>query len=220
MPIKHPKNPVQISASLLSADLLNLEREIESLEAAGADWLHLDIMDGHFVPNLTFGPDLVRRIRKITPLPLDVHLMISPVDTFIDAFSDAGADFITIHPESGPHPHRTVQHIKSRGCKAGLALNPGTPIEHIFPLMDMIDLVLVMSVNPGFGGQDFIYGALKKLSQLRNHLPQTVKLSIDGGINDQTALLATLAGADILVSGNYIFSGKDYAHQINMLRNC
>lgn len=200
---------IRIASSLLAADLLNLQKEIEMITQAEADWIHLDIMDGHFVPNLTFGPDFVRHIRAISSLPIDVHLMISPTDAFIDEFAKAGASCLTIHPEAGYHTHRSLQKIKDHGVKAGLALNPGTPIEAVIPLLDMLDLILVMTVNPGFGGQKFIASPLKKLKKLRKiidteHLP--ILLEVDGGISDQTASCVLEAGADVLVVGNYLFS--------------
>jgi ribulose-phosphate 3-epimerase len=200
---------IRIAPSLLAADLLNLQNEIEMVTQAGADWIHLDIMDGHFVPNLTFGPDFVRHIRAVSSLPIDVHLMITPTDAFIDEFAKAGASCLTIHPEAGYHTHRSLQKIKDHGVKAGLSLNPGTSIEAVLPLLDMLDLILVMTVNPGFGGQKFINSPLEKLKKLRaiidaEHLP--ILLEVDGGINDQTAPRVIEMGADILVVGNYLFS--------------
>ena len=209
-----PKNGrhVRIAPSLLAADLLNLQREIEMVTSAGADWIHLDIMDGHFVPNLSFGPDFVRHIKAISSLPIDVHLMITPTDAFIDAFAIAGASCLTIHPEAGYHTHRSLQKIKDHGIKAGLALNPGTPVQTIIPLLDMLDLILIMTVNPGFGGQKFISSPLEKLKELRTfidekHLP--ILIEVDGGINDRTAPDILKAGADVLVVGNHIFSKDD-----------
>ena len=209
-----PKNGrhVRIAPSLLAADLLNLQREIEMVTSAGADWIHLDIMDGHFVPNLSFGPDFVRHIKAISSLPIDVHLMITPTDAFIDAFAIAGASCLTIHPEAGYHTHRSLQKIKDHGIKAGLALNPGTPAQTIIPLLDMLDLILIMTVTPGFGGQKFISSPLEKLKELRTfidekHLP--ILIEVDGGINDRTAPDILKAGADVLVVGNHIFSKDD-----------
>jgi ribulose-phosphate 3-epimerase len=201
--------PIRIAPSLLAADLLNLQKEIEMVTSAGVDWLHLDVMDGHFVPNLSFGPDFVRQIKAVSSLPIDVHLMITPTDAFIDAFAAAGASCLTIHPEAGYHTHRSLQKIKDHGIKAGIALNPGTPIEVVTPLLNMLDLILVMTVNPGFGGQNFIAAPLGKLRELRalidaKNLP--ILLEVDGGINDHTASDILKAGADVLVVGNYIFS--------------
>lgn len=200
---------VRIAPSLLAADLLNLQKEIEMVTSAGADWIHLDIMDGHFVPNLTFGPDFVRHIKAVSSLPIDVHLMITPTDFFIDEFAKAGASCLTIHPEAGYHTHRSLQKIKDHGIKAGLALNPGTPVQVVTPLLGMLDLILIMTVNPGFGGQKFITSPLEKLKELRalidaKNLP--ILLEVDGGVNDQTAFDILKAGADVLVVGNYIFS--------------
>lgn len=200
---------IRIAPSLLAADLLNLEKEIKKVEGAGADWIHLDIMDGHFVPNLSFGPDFVRRIKTVSSLPIDVHLMITPTDDFIDEFAKAGASCLTIHPEADYHTHRSLQKIKSYGIKAGLALNPGTPVQTIEPMLDLLDLILIMTVNPGFGGQKFIPEPLEKLRNLRklidvNHFP--ILLEVDGGINNLTAPEVLKAGADVLVVGNYMFS--------------
>ncbi|NBT85502.1 MAG: ribulose-phosphate 3-epimerase [Alphaproteobacteria bacterium] len=218
-----PKNGrhVRIAPSLLAADLLNLQKEIEMLTSAGADWIHLDIMDGHFVPNLSFGPDFVHHIRAVSSLPIDVHLMIAPTDAFIDQFAIAGASCLTIHPEAGYHTHRSLQKIKDHGIKAGLALNPGTPIQVAVSLLDMLDLVLIMTVNPGFGGQKFITSPLEKLKELRalidaKNLP--ILIEVDGGINDQTAPDVLKAGADVLVVGNYIFS-KDHPVSVQVYRS-
>lgn len=198
-----------IAPSLLSADLLNLQTEIDLITQAGADWLHFDIMDGHFVPNLTFGPDFVRQVKKISKLPIDVHLMISPIDLFIDAFAEAGASYITIHPEAEFHPHRTLQRIKSHGVKAGIALNPGTPLEKVYPLLEVVDLILIMTVNPGFSGQKFIAQPLEKLKTLRKLIDThnyPILLQVDGGVNKTTAKEIVTAGADVLVTGQYVFS--------------
>lgn len=200
---------ILIAPSLLSADLLNLQHEIELITKAGADWLHLDIMDGHFVPNLTFGPDLVKQIKHISKLPIDVHLMISPVDPFIDAFVKAGASCITIHPEAGFHPHRTLQKIKDHGIKAGVALNPSSPIETVYPLLEIVDLILIMTVNPGFSGQSFLSTPLEKLKKLRKLIDTykyPIQLEVDGGVNKTTSKEIVNAGADILVTGHYVFS--------------
>ena len=214
---------IRIAPSILAADFAKLGDEVRAIEQAGADLVHIDVMDGHFVPNLSIGPEVVRALRPLSGLPFDVHLMISPADPFLAAFAEAGADILTIHPEAGPHVHRSIQQIKSLGKKAGLALNPGTPAELIESLLDDIDLVLVMSVNPGFGGQSFIDGALGKLEALRrkiDSLERPIDLEVDGGINFETAPWAVAAGADLLVAGTATFKGGPacYADNIRRLR--
>ncbi len=212
---------VKIAPSILSADFARLGEEIRALGAAGADYVHIDVMDGHFVPNLTIGPSVVKALRPHTTLPFDVHLMISPVDAFIPAFAEAGADIITVHPEAGPHVHRTVQLIKSLGKKAGISLNPGTPVEAVDNVIGDIDLVLVMSVNPGFGGQSFIASQLPKIAALRKRIDaakRAIDLEVDGGINAETARAAIAAGADVLVAGTATFTGGSAAYAANIAR--
>ncbi len=212
---------VRIAPSILSADFARLGDEVRAITAAGADYIHIDVMDGHFVPNLTIGPAVVKALRPYSTLPFDVHLMISPVDPFIAAFVEAGADIITVHPEAGPHLHRTVQLVKSLGKKAGVSLNPATPLAVVEPVLGDIDLVLVMSVNPGFGGQSFIASQLDKLRALRRHLDaagRTVDLEVDGGINAETAPAAIAAGADVLVAGTAGFAGGAPAYAANIRR--
>ncbi len=218
----------RIAPSILSADFAQLGAEVGAIAAAGADYVHVDVMDGHFVPNLTIGPMVVKALRPHAKLPFDVHLMIAPVDLFVAEFAAAGADIITFHPEAGAHPHRTIQLIKSLGKKAGLSLNPGTPISSIDWLLSEIDLVLVMSVNPGFGGQRFIESSLGKLKELRRRIDavseaqrgRPIDLEVDGGINTDTAKLAIAAGADVLVAGTATFQGGagNYAANIAALR--
>jgi ribulose-phosphate 3-epimerase len=213
----------RIAPSILSADFARLGEEVRALEAAGADYIHVDVMDGHFVPNLTIGPGVVKALRPHTRLPLDVHLMISPVDAYVPDFAAAGANILTVHPESGPHLHRTVQLIKSLGKRAGVALNPATPAEAVDYVLDAIDLVLVMSVNPGFGGQSFIPTQLDKIRALRQRIDaagRRIDLEVDGGINPETARLVVEAGADVLVAGTATFKGGAgaYAGNITALR--
>ena len=213
---------IKISPSILSADFSILGDEIKSLEQAGADLIHIDVMDGHFVPNITMGPPIIRMIRKCTKLPFDVHLMISPVEKYIKAFADAGSDIITIHPEATDNLKRAVGTIKSLGKKAGVSLNPKTPISALMDVINDIDLILIMSVNPGFAGQSFMSEVLPKVTELRkmiNDKKLKIDIEIDGGINFETAPLAVKAGANILVSGTTIFSGS-LKDNIQKLRNC
>ncbi len=212
---------VTIAPSLLAADFGRLREEVSAVEAAGADWLHLDIMDGHFVPNISFGPTVLAALRKHTKLPFDVHLMIAPVDRYLDAFIDAGADHIVLHPEAGPHLHRSLQHIRAAGKKAGVVLNPATAPEAIVWALDLIDIVLVMSVNPGFGGQTFLTSQLPKITQLRQMIDAAdhpIALAVDGGVTANTAPAILQAGADTLIAGTSVFRAPDYAQAIAGLR--
>ena len=211
--------PIRIAPSILSADFSRLGDEVLAVASAGADLIHIDVMDGHFVPNLTIGPLVVKAIRKATSLPFDVHLMISPVDPFIEEFVKAGADILTVHPEAGPHLHRTIQAIRSAGAKPGVALNPGTPIAAVEEVLDDIDLVLVMSVNPGFGGQAFIASQLRKIDAVRKLIDNSgrdVMIEVDGGVNAETAPRVIAAGANVLVAGSAVFRGDPNSYAANI----
>ncbi len=218
------RQPTRIAPSILSADFSRLGDEVRAITAAGADYIHIDVMDGHFVPNLTIGPEGVAALRPHSKLPFDVHLMTSPVDPLLPAFAKAGADIITVHPEAGPHLHRTVQLIKSLGKKAGVSLNPATAPNAIDGVLEDIDLILVMTVNPGFGGQEFIRGQLEKIRALRQRIDaaagngRIIDLEVDGGINEATAKSAAAAGADVLVAGTASFSGGAAAYAGNIRR--
>lgn len=218
-----PQKPTRIAPSILSADFAKLGAEVTAIDQGGADYIHIDVMDGHFVPNITIGPGVVKALRPHSDKVFDVHLMIAPVDPYIEAFAAAGADILSVHPESGPHLHRTLQSIRALGKKAGVVLNPATPASVVEPVMDLVDLILVMSVNPGFGGQSFIESQLDKIATLRGWIDASgrdIDLEVDGGINFDTAPQAIAAGADVLVAGTATFKGgpDQYADNIRRLR--
>ncbi len=212
---------LRVAPSILSADFARLGEEVRAVAAAGADYIHIDVMDGHFVPNITIGPGVVKALRPHSDLPFDVHLMIAPADPYLAAFAEAGADIITVHAEAGPHLHRSLQAIRDLGKRAGVSLNPATPVDAVAHVLDLVDLVLVMSVNPGFGGQRFIPSALEKIAALRRLIDEsgrTIDLEVDGGVNAETAPKARAAGADVLVAGSAAFAGGAEAYADNIAR--
>jgi ribulose-phosphate 3-epimerase len=214
-------SPVRVAPSILSADFARLGEEVAAVAAAGADMIHVDVMDGHFVPNITIGPAALRALKPHAGIPFDVHLMIAPVDPFLEAFAEAGADGITVHPEAGPHIHRTLQRIRALGKKPGVVLNPGTPIEALDYVIDLVDLILIMTVNPGFGGQSFIASQLKKIELAAVRIAKTgrpIALEVDGGITPETARRAVLAGADVLVAGTSVFQDGSAHYAANIAR--
>jgi ribulose-phosphate 3-epimerase len=214
-------SPVRVAPSILSADFARLGEEVEAVTAAGADMIHVDVMDGHFVPNITIGPAIVRALEPHAKIPLDVHLMIAPVDPYLEAFADAGADGITVHPEAGPHVHRTLQTIRALGKRPGVVLNPGTPIDALDNVLDLVDLVLIMTVNPGFGGQSFIASQLRKIELAAERIAKSgraIALEVDGGITPETAKRAVAAGANVLVAGTSVFQNGPAHYAANIAR--